>query len=417
MNNKNIYKKKCIIYNTLFDKSSTIEILNVTESILNNPIFILDTSYHLLTRSNLAKKENSSLEMHNGEYYLINDTIKLMRKTKCIDNICNSDNSFIHHDKQNLIFCPIKTNNITTFFICILENNKKFTSEDLELTNVLSQVLSEHFEKENKFISNSGLDEEYYLMELLNNTSDNIDYIKQRLNHIDFKFKKNFIIFSIPFKQYFKDYRDNFGLKEVIKTLKNILGNCIFTYYKEMIIFLVSSDSEEIIKKSTYDSLLEFLRLNNLRCGISVLFNDILSINEFFNQSIYALNISKYLKNNSNIDFFENYIEYYLFKICSDDKDNLYKLDLSTLIHPSLKKLKDYDKNKNTNLLETLKEYLINNRNSNLTASKLNIHRSTFFYRFHKIEDIMNISLNNNDNLFKLELSLKILDYINIKKD
>lgn len=414
MNNKDIYEKKCIIYNTLFNKSSTIEIVNVAESILNNPIFILDTSYHLLTRSNLAKKENSSLEMHNGEYYLITDTIKLMKKTKCIDTIFNSNNSFIYHDNQNLIFCPIKTNNITTFFICILENNKKFMSEDLELTNALSKVLSEHFEKENKFISNSGLDEEYYLMELLNNKSDNIDYIKQRLNHINFKFKKNFIILSIPFKQYFKDYRHNFGLKEVIKNIKIILGNCIFTYYQESIIFLVSSDADEIIKKSTYDLLDEFLRLNNLHCGVSISFNNILMINEFFYQAIYALNIDKYLGNNLNIAFFENYIEYYLFKICSNDKDNLYKLDLLTLIHPALKRLKDYDENKNTNLLETLKEYLINNRNSNLTASKLNIHRSTFFYRFHKIESIMNISLNNNDNLFKLELSLKILDYINM---
>lgn len=414
MNNKDIYEKKCIIYNTLFSDLSTIEIVNVAESILNNPIFILDTSYHLLTRSNLAKKENSSLEMHNGEYYLITATIKLMRKTKCIDTICSSNNSFIHHDNQNFIFCPIKTNNITTFFICILENNKKFNDEDLELTNILSKVLSVHFEKENKFISNSGLDEEYYLMELLKNKSDNIDHIKQRLNHINFKFKKNYIILSIPFKQYFKDYRHNFGLKEVIKNIKNILGNCIFTYYQEMLIFLVSSNDDEIIKKSTYDLLDEFLRLNNLHCGVSISFNNILIINEFFYQSIYALNIDKYLGNNLNIAFFEDYIEYYLFKICSNDKDNLYKLDLLTLIHPALKRLKDYDENKNTNLLETLREYLINNRNSNLTASKLNIHRSTFFYRFHKIESIMNISLNNNDNLFKLELSLKILDYINM---
>lgn len=415
MNNEHIYEKKFIIYNTLFNENSTIEIVNVAESILDNPIFILDTSYHLLTRSNLAKKENSSLEMHNGEYYLILDTIKLMKETKCIDNIYNSDNSFFHYDNQNLIFCPIKTNNITTFFICVLENNKKFNNEDLELTDTLSKVLSVHFEKENKFISNSGLNEEYYLMELLMNKSDNIKHIERRLNHINFQIHKNFIMISIPFKQHFKDYRHNFGLKEVIKNIKKILGNCIFTYYKEMIVFLISSDTEEIIHHSNYKTFLEFLRLNSLRCGVSMPFNNILTINEFFHQSIYALDISKALYNNLNIAFFENYIEYYLFKICSNNQGNLYKLDLLTLVNPAIKKLQDFDKNNKTELLKTLKEYLINNRNSNITANKLNIHRSTFFYRFRKIENIINISLDDNNNLFKLELSFKILDYINIK--
>ncbi len=415
MNNEHIYEKKCTIYNTLFNESSTIEIVNVAEITLDNPIFILDTSYHLLTRSNLAKEENSSLEMHNGEYYLILDTIKLMKENKCIDNIYNYDKSFFHYDNQNLIFCPIKTNNITTFFICVLETNRKFSNEDLELTDTLSKVLSLHFEKENKFISNSGSDEEYYLMELLMNKADNIKHIAQRLNHINFRIHKNLIVISIPFKQHFKDYRHNFGLKEVIKNIKKILGNCIFTYYKEKIVFLISSNNEEIIHQSNYETLLEFLRLNSLCCGVSMTFNNILTINEFFHQSIYALDISKTLDDNLNIAFFENYIEHYLFKICSDNEGYLYKLDLLTLVHPAIKKLQDFDKNNKTELLKTLKEYLINNRNSNATANKLNIHRSTFFYRFRKIENILCISLGDNNNLFKLELSFKILDYINIK--
>ena len=47
--------KKCEIYDSLFTENSIDEILNITEKYLNNPIFILDTSYHIITRSNLAK--------------------------------------------------------------------------------------------------------------------------------------------------------------------------------------------------------------------------------------------------------------------------------------------------------------------------------------------------------------------------
>ena len=63
--------KKCEIYDSLFTANSIDNILNITEKYLNNPIFILDTSYHIITRSDLAKADNSSIETHNGENYLL----------------------------------------------------------------------------------------------------------------------------------------------------------------------------------------------------------------------------------------------------------------------------------------------------------------------------------------------------------
>jgi hypothetical protein len=77
---ENLYKKKYELYDSLFSQNSINSILNLAESFLNNPIFILDTSYRVITRSNLAKAENSSIETHNGSNYLLQDTINLMKK-------------------------------------------------------------------------------------------------------------------------------------------------------------------------------------------------------------------------------------------------------------------------------------------------------------------------------------------------
>ena len=52
-------------------------------------------------------------------------------------------------------------------YIGVLQSKREFQEEDLELTNVLSKVLSIQLQKENLFLSNSGLDEEYYLIDLL----------------------------------------------------------------------------------------------------------------------------------------------------------------------------------------------------------------------------------------------------------
>lgn len=412
MQKKNdLYKKKYEIYNSLFTENSIDGILNISENFLGNPIFILDTSYRVITRSNLAKLDNSSIEIHNGESYLLLDIVQLMKKNKCIDNIYNSNNAFFHTSDEVLIFCSMRINNITVGYISVLQSKREFNAEDLELTNVLSKVFSIQLQKENLFISNSGLDEEYYLTDLLINRIDNIEYMTQRLQYINFNLHKNLLILSIPFKQKYKDYRHNFGLTELIKKIKTILGNCISTYYKDTIIFLISNDHNEVINDSIKQILLEFLKLNNLRCGISIVFDNLLDIQDFFNQSIHALELSASMKKDNNINYFEDYIEYYLFNVSMHTTHDLYKINLSTLVHPWIKKLIKFDDKHKTDLFKTLKTYLENNRNANDTSIQLNIHRSTFFYRFNKIQSLLDISLGSNNNLFKLELSLKILDY------
>lgn len=250
-------------------------------------------------------------------------------------------------------------------------------------------------------------------MDLLVNDIDNLEYASERLKYSSFTLSKYNLILSIPFKQKYEDYRHNFGLRELIQRLKGILGNCISTYYKDTIIFLISSDNEQIISEYTKENILEFLKLNNLRCGASINFNNLLDIKDYFKQSICALKLSSYMKINSNISYFEDYIEYYLIHISasSNENNNLPRIDITTLVNPLIKKLIKYDDKNKTELFITLKTYLECNRNANYTSNKLNIHRSTLFYRFNKIQSLLDISLEDSNNLFKLELSIKILNY------
>ncbi|RDE30121.1 PucR family transcriptional regulator [Parageobacillus thermoglucosidasius] len=53
-------------------------------------------------------------------------------------------------------------------------------------------------------------------------------------------------------------------------------------------------------------------------------------------------------------------------------------------------------------LLKTLKRYIVNNCNSNLTAQDLNIHRNTLQYRLNKIKEITGKDPKNILELFEL---------------
>ncbi|MDS0528537.1 helix-turn-helix domain-containing protein [Clostridium sp. SHJSY1] len=409
-----IYAKKSNLYSSLYKCNSINDMLNIGEKYLNNPIYILDTSYRILCGSKGANSIEAYVQHENGETYLLMDTINIMKKDKCMEDIYKSKEAFFKSADNNLIFCGIRIDDITVSYICILEEYRKFVEEDLELVNALSEVISLQMQKDNLFINKSGLEEEYYLMDLLIGRIKDINYMKQRLGNINFKVNKNFCLITIPFSQSFHDYRHNFALKQLINSAKNILGSCIAAYYEDKINLLVGSERNDVISKNIKEKFTEFLMLNNLKAAISSIFSNILQTRDFYVQAICTLELSEHLREDKNLLNFNDYLEYYLFHTYENGHNNKKRLELNKLIHPLINKLMEIDNDTKGELLKTLIVYLESNRNASIASKKLNIHCSTFFYRFHKIENLLDVSLNDSEALFKFELSFKILKYLKI---
>ena len=74
--------------------------------------------------------------------------------------------------------------------------------------------------------------------------------------------------------------------------------------------------------------------------------------------------------------------------------------------------MQEHDERYNTDFIETLRTYLECDRSAAKAAEKLHLHRSTFFYRIKKLEELLNVDLNDSKLLFLYELSFKIWDYL-----
>lgn len=71
--------------------------------------------------------------------------------------------------------------------------------------------------------------------------------------------------------------------------------------------------------------------------------------------------------------------------------------------------LVEYDRERGADLLHTLSTYLFNRSNVSQTSRALNLHRQSLLYRLRKIEAITSRSLDNADDLFLLELCVRIM--------
>ncbi len=117
-----------------------------------------------------------------------------------------------------------------------------------------------------------------------------------------------------------------------------------------------------------------------------------------YKNAISALNISIRSNSHSLRNCYQLSIKQKIFFTVHNDKETV------DLAENTLKNILDYDKAKNSDLLDTLKCYFRCNYNITRTADEMHLHRQSLIYRLEKIESLCNLSLKDHDDLFALEI-------------
>ena len=79
------------------------------------------------------------------------------------------------------------------------------------------------------------------------------------------------------------------------------------------------------------------------------------------------------------------------------------------MTHPALETLKAHDREKGSDLYETLYQFLVNERSTQRTAQALYIHKNSLLYRLNQIKELVTLDLDNPE----LRLYLILSYYIN----
>ncbi|WP_102028566.1 PucR family transcriptional regulator [Salirhabdus sp. Marseille-P4669] len=82
--------------------------------------------------------------------------------------------------------------------------------------------------------------------------------------------------------------------------------------------------------------------------------------------------------------------------------------DLKEITEQTLSSLLEYDKERGIDLVHTFVTYSRNKGNVSQTARELNLHRQSLLYRLKKIEKLTDCSLDNPDEVFLIELSIRL---------
>lgn len=102
------------------------------------------------------------------------------------------------------------------------------------------------------------------------------------------------------------------------------------------------------------------------------------------------------------VNFWECSLEYLLMHLNTP-------IQMPYLVAPQLLALKEYDKEKDSQLFETFQAYLENERDIPKTAAQLIIHRTTLTYRLKKVQSLVDLDLDDPQIRLYLLLSLQML--------
>ncbi|WP_232511560.1 CdaR family transcriptional regulator [Parageobacillus thermoglucosidasius] len=187
-----------------------------------------------------------------------------------------------------------------------------------------------------------------------------------------------------------KEYQLDLNRKTTVLYVKNLnekyeIASIILKYpsfFEEDHLILMLHDTKDI--HTCIESLLA--ENKNVTIGIG---NHLTNIATSYNQAKRSVFIVEKLSLPKRVIFYNEVA--FLVKLSELDLDDLWK-------EKHIKKNIEND----GELLKTLKRYIVNNCNSNLTAQDLNIHRNTLQYRLNKIKEITGKDPKNILELFEL---------------
>lgn len=384
----------------LTDQTGLGKILEVTSEFLGNPLMVMGLDFSLIAetgtallppRARLFSDDGVNMDYMNA--LLQDEGYQKLAQTKetvlfpAYISGCRSLNRNLYLEGQpthRMVLTECQ-NSITEGNICILE----------ALTGRLEYLLSHETEA-----SMTGDLEQIFERILSDRTADYMQASRQ-LSALGWSSSHEYLclILQITYLN-----QKQLSTKAICRYIKKQFRDSIsFLYQEELVTFFnltrLGVNEDEAAAKLVY-----FIRDSYLKAGYSRTMKGHMNLRRQYVQARTALDVGSRKKPYLWIHHFSQVALTYIMEQVTR------RLPGNMLCHEGLLRLKELDEKNHTEYVQTLKAYLEQHLSATQAAKELFIHRSTFLYRLERIKEILQSELDDPEELFYLELSLRLLE-------
>jgi len=184
---------------------------------------------------------------------------------------------------------------------------------------------------------------------------------------------------------------------------KSIAGSYAFRHNNTVVMILNlsvnNSDFGNCLTQLAY-----IIREGLFKAGVSNIYQDFSLTHDYYRQAELALEYGEQHDSTLWCHHFGTYVlKYMMDRCCLEFPSEL-------LCPEGLHTLQQYDARNETELYKTLKTYLKNDRRTTQTANELYVHRSTLFYRLDRIDELLQIDLNDPYKRLYINMCIYLLE-------
>lgn len=152
------------------------------------------------------------------------------------------------------------------------------------------------------------------------------------------------------------------------------------------------------------EELMSFLEANDYLCGVSREFRGFDRLRTFFKQSWETLRAGRASGADGPVFSFD---EYALDLLLANSSGDFHPEDY---VIPQLRALVTYDREHDSELVRTLVTYIKGAMNVTATVNRLHVHKTTFYYRLRRIEEISDLSLDDYRSVLYLMIIFETVE-------
>lgn len=399
--------KKTKLVDALLSCKGLQHIIDVGHEVIGNPMFVSDLGYNVLAfNKNVSVMDPSWPTANPKEEFEAYERIKKLNDSGVFERLYKSDVPCI----ENFDYSPtrwmahkITINEKNIGHIAVVESEKSFEDMDLNLLQFLCGIVASELQKDNNHHSHYHNEFEHFFTDLLEEKTTSFESIHKRGQSLNLNMKKYMMLVTIsPGNK----KRNGMSLSYIRTFINRLLNTEKSILYKNKITVLLLRDRKEAFSEDTENKLKDFLKSNEMNAGISQCFQEVATLKKYYLQSIKAMKLGVSLNDREQLFYYDDYSIYHLLEIAGAQSD------LKNFCNPAVFDLIAYDRQYKTDYCHNLYMHLLNDASITKTSEFFKIHRNSMKYRIKKIEEILNISLDDMDIKLSLIMTFKILIYI-----
>lgn len=307
-------------------------------------------------------------------------------------------------------------------FIWVLDMKQKLNDDSLQLLKKAASAAKSLLLNHQRRKKSINQDSQELFWKLLTGHKVDQEKIVQTAMSLKVSLPESFTVVIFRFKDPLSDFFEN-RASYFLKTSEKVSVPFYTFEGRDMMILVGCADAEieqlkdsharrlEVFKAfmSTFrKNMVEHLGVDQLDGGFGGIYSHYKYVSKSYREAKVVLDVhTKFPEDTQDIISYQELGVYQFLDILLKERS---QTGFDNIV---IQKLSEYDRENNTQLIETLRTYLDENENTHKTAAKMHIHLNTLNYRLKRMTDITGFDFSQPHQKFMLYLDLKLLQWQN----